>query len=149
MNNLRIRPQSNYIQQASWKDLYDLTTYWLSELSFTGDELHFLNDLIGKYLILMTRQESILKVQQMVKELDRLTDQQKQLNGLVKKHLTHIEEWIEKGSAARQDGFREEHRQLEEKIVAFEEAFRRTKKEIFTITEHVIGSEKLHHLLGA
>ena len=49
MKDFRIRPKDNYINEASWEQLYVLTEHWKSDLVFYHKDLRFLHLLIDKY----------------------------------------------------------------------------------------------------
>jgi len=66
-----------------------------------------------------------------------------------RKHLSHLAYLIDDPFKYDSHVFRNEHQKLEDDIVAFVKKFRTNRKEIFTITEHIVKREKLEHLLTA
>lgn len=62
------------------------------------------------------------------------------------KHLTHIEDQLERVSALRHPAFLEDHSDLEDEITSFEMELRKAKKEVFTVTEHVIMHHKFYNI---
>ena len=57
MSDLRNRPNGTYIFDANWEELYILTKHWKSDLLFYKDDLKFLNHLIDKYFIWISKKE--------------------------------------------------------------------------------------------
>lgn len=147
MENLRMRPKSDYMHTASLDELYVLTEHWKNELDFFKDEIHFLKDLIGKYFIMLTKQESIDKVQEDVGRLHNLTVRVDALEDKCKKHMDQIEQLQENPFSHDEQKFRNDHLLLEEELAKFVNDARDEKRVLFKVTEHVIEDEKLQHLL--
>ena len=59
------------------------------------------------------------------------------------KHLHHLAELIDDPFAYDSHKFRTEHEQLDYDFVHFVEDFRKNRKEVFTITEHLINKEEM------
>ena len=146
---MRIRPKSNYLHTADWQDLYILTEHWQSDLNFYADELHFLEELISKYFLLMTKKESLSAVQEIVVKINKLTKSNKDLSERIKHHLTNLGLLKEFTFSQNEANFRSGHEVLEDDIVAYIIDFRAVKKEVFTIAKEVLKSEKNKHLLTA
>lgn len=139
--------QYNYHNTANLQQLFLLTEHWQNDVAFYKDEFRFLYKLIDRYYIWLTNDEHIEAVRKMVKTV---VDVQHELTALsieLSSHLIAIGKRIDKSNAAAELVLREEHAQLEMKVGQFYRNFRMVKKEIFTITELVIESEKLQHLL--
>lgn len=144
---LRIRPKSDFIHTATWESLYVLGEHWQSDIQFYKDELRFLDDLIGKYFIWMTKDENIASVKKMSIELHELREQINEVDGRLATHMHQLSEMMEDVMSKKGEGFRIEQEKLEDDLEDFAKEFRTLKKAIFTITEHVIESEKFQHLL--
>lgn len=145
--NLRIRPKSDYLQQAEWSELYVLAKHWQSDMEFYRDELRFLRGLVDKYFIWLIRDENIAQVQDMTGKLSEAGQNHEQLHERLKEHLKLLEGLISKSSNIDKVDFRKKHIELEDRITDFFKAFRSLKKEVFAMTEHVVSEEKLKHLL--
>lgn len=61
----------------------------------------------------------------------------------VNKHLQHLAELIENPIANDSQTFRAEHEKLEDDLSNFVKAFRKDRKEVFTITEYIIDGEEI------
>lgn len=147
MKEFRVRPNNEFLHTASWQEIYALTDHWRSDLKFYSDELTFLDHLIGKYFIWLIKKESVSEVQTLVQHLSDMNKHQKVLNEKIKKHLSDLQLLMENAFNQEEDWFRKEHVQLENELAEHLKQFRDLKKRIFTITEHVLESDKLLHLL--
>lgn len=148
MENLRYRPKGNYTWDAEWQQLYVLTEHWKSDLLFYKDDLKFLHHLIDKYFIWMVRKDNVVKVRTIIKNLHTTDEQCVDLLKRVNTHLSHLSGLIDDPFKYDSHQFRTEHQTLEDDMVSFVKTFRTNRKESFHITEHVIESEKLGHLLN-
>lgn len=146
MNKMRIRPKSDYLQTASWENIYVLSEHWQSDLYFFRDEIRFLDTLFSKYFIWMTKEENISKIQNLVTQLEGLKKKNEELSNQLNTQFSHITLLMENAFSHDDQKFRDEHEKLEENITKFFKDFRALKKEVFEIMEHVLESEKLKHL---
>jgi hypothetical protein len=144
---LRIRPKSDFLHKASVEQLYILTEHWKSDIEFYGDESRFLHRLINKYFIWLIKDGNINNVQYLSNKLDKMIKQKKEIYKRINKHLRHFEEIIGNSFSHDENKFRDEHEILEDQISEFVKGFWKLKKEIFSVTEHVIEEEKIKHLI--
>jgi len=147
LNELRNRPNGNYIFEASWQDLYILTKHWKSDLLFYKDDLRFLDDLIDKYIIWISKEDDLESVNNIRKSIVKTTKECDLLLKGINKHLTHIEGLIEDAFKYDSHKFRIEHQQLENDITIFLKTFRANRKEVFEVTKHLIESDELIRIL--
>lgn len=143
MNNFRNRPKDNYIHEASWEQLYVLTEHWKSDMLFYKDDLRFLHHLIDNYFLLLSKRENIDMVQEIEVKLLEVDKQCDMLLEKINKHLHHLAELIDDPFIFVSDTFRNEHELLEDDLAQFVKDFRANRKEIFTITEHIIDRKTL------
>ena len=148
MSNFRTRPNNDYLYTANWNEVYVLTEHWKSDMAFVADELHFLDDLISKYFIWLTAEENVSKVQELVAQVHKLKERRNELEANINRHLMHIEELMENAFSHDEHQFRDEHVKLEEEMTRLTNDFKNLKKQVFEVTENVIESEKLEHLLN-
>jgi len=144
---LRIRPKTDYLHQAGWQELYVLTKHWRSDMEFYSDELRFMCNLVDKYFKWLIKDENIGLVQTLTTKLIETDSRQKEIIEKIDMHLSHLDELIENSFLRDSQQFRDEHAILEDRMTAFITAFRKTKKEVFAITEQVMKTGKLQHLL--
>ena len=142
MNDFRIRPNGNYIFNTNWQELNVLTEHWKSDLLFYKDDLKFLDHLIDKYFIWISKKEDFNLVKSIEVGIVETSKNCSSLLQRVNKHLVDIAALIVNPFKYNSQQFREEHQQLEDDISAFVKDFRANRKEVFEVTEHVIESEE-------
>jgi len=142
MNDFRIRPNGNYIFNANWQELNVLTEHWKSDLLFYKDDLKFLDHLIDKYFIWISKKEDFNLVKSIEVGIVETSKNCSSLLQRVNKHLVDIAALIVNPFKYNSQQFREEHQLLEDDISAFVKDFRANRKEVFEVTEHVIESEE-------
>lgn len=142
MADFRNRPKGQYIFEADWQQLYILTEHWKLDLLFYKDDLKFLDHLIDKYFIWISKKENIDLVRDIELNLLEIYKQSTSLLKRVNKHLHHLAELVDAPYKYDSNLFRREHKQLENDIANYVISFRKNRKETFAITEHVIDSEK-------
>lgn len=143
MNDFRNRPKDNYIREAEWEQLYVLTEHWKSDLLFYRDDLRFLHHLIDKYFLWISKKENIDMVREIEVSLLEIDKQCDSLLDKTNKHMHHLAELIDDPFTYVSDKFRDEHEILEDRLAQFVKDFRNNRKEVFTITEHIIEGEAL------
>jgi hypothetical protein len=147
MDELRIRPSSNYLQEANWRELYLLTKHWKTDIKFANYEINFFKGLIDKYFIWVKDKDQIIQVQHLANILTHLTSELNNIDKTIIKHLNYIRLFINSNFSHDEEVFRVEHAILEDKIVGFANALRETKREIFNLTEEMLNNEKTNQLI--
>jgi len=147
MENYRSRPKGSYIQETDWEELYVLTKHWKSDLLFYKQDLRFLHKLLNKYFIWITKKENLTTVEKIGKSILKDKETSQDLLIRVDEHLKHIAQTIDEPFKNDSRLFRSEHEELEDQIAKFYKTVRENRKQVFTITEHIIDSESLEHLL--
>ncbi|TYC10590.1 hypothetical protein ES677_11660 [Bizionia gelidisalsuginis] len=143
MNNFRNRPKDNYIQEATWEQLYVLTEHWKSDLLFYKDDLRFLHHLIDKYFMWISKKENIDRVSEIEEGLIEMDKKCDALLNTIDTHLHHLAQLIDDPFIFVADTFRNEHEGLEDHLAQFLKDFRKNRKEVFAITEHIIDGEEM------
>lgn len=147
MSDLRARPKANFIQETNWQELYVLTNHWKSDLLFYRDDLKFMNHLIDKYFIWITKKENLKDVQKIG---SAILEDAKTCDLLIVKvgeHLSHLAQLIDNPLSDKAGRFRDEHRELEDEIMVFTKTVRQNRKEVFSVTEKVLDDEQLAQLM--
>jgi len=147
MEELRIRPKSNYLQIANWQELYLLTKHWKSDIKFAAYEINFFKGLIEKYFIWVKDKGQIVEVQHLANILNHLSNEHEIIDKTITKHLNYLRLFLNNNFSRDEKAFRIEHALLEDKIVGFAKAFRETKREVFTLTEEMVKNEKSIELI--
>ena len=118
MINYRNRPKGQYIQEASWQDLYKLTEEWKNNLDFQLFEIEFLQNLIKTYFVELLDQENLDELRELQKDLYQYENQSKLLLENVDVHLSHIVKVIDEPFTFDASAFRQEHELLEDNTSA-------------------------------
>ncbi len=147
MNDYRMRPKDNYLQNSQWQELYVLTEHWKSDLLFYKDDLKFLHHLLDKYFIWITKTENLKAVQTIGQNILEDTLACDKLLDRLDNHLSQIARLIDDSTKFNTKVFRADHEELEDEIAAFVKSVRVNRKELFKLTEFVVDSERLEHLL--
>lgn len=135
------------MKDGPWDELYVLTEHWTSDLEFYRDDLRFLHHLIEKYFMWISTSENIEMVKELKKTLYDLKLKVLDLIQKVQKHRIRLGQMV--SSFAKKDAgiIKTEHEHLEEEMSALVKSFRSNRKEVFKITEYIIDSEHLEHLM--
>lgn len=147
MEDFRKRPKGDFFAGAEWTQLYALTKHWISDLQFFKDDMNFLNKLIDKYFIWITSDDNMEAVTKIQENLRKTRNKCTDLLVKTEKHLQQLGYMIEK---EKEDSriFRLEHEHLENEITDFVKDFRKNRREVFHITEHIMDSEQFTGLAG-
>jgi uncharacterized protein (UPF0305 family) len=133
--------------RTNWNEVYVLVKHWKSDLDFYKDELRFLQQLIGKYLIWITKKENLQRVAEIRNIEHALDNDCKYLHKRVSEHLKATAKLMEVKSPHLEKDFLAAHSQLEKEISFFVKSFRESRKEVFKVTEYVMDSEELQNIL--
>jgi hypothetical protein len=138
MGNSKDKPQTDFNWEAQWQQLYLLAEDRYSDLQFYKDDLrfvssyrHFMGLTLNANLDEMRISKSIISRElglRCINRKDRL-------------HLKHLAELIDAPYKYDSHQCRTDHEKLEIEIDDFVKNFRKTKKEIFAITEKVMKKE--------
>ncbi len=142
MDAWRTRPKGPFIEEADWKELYALTQHWGSDLAFYGDDLRFLHHLLRSYYMWLFLEERADQGTQVAKRLAMLETRRESLARQTQEHLGHLADLLEDPFKYDSRKFRGDHAVLEEEIAHFAKDFRACKKEAFTLSKPLVGSEE-------
>lgn len=147
MSDFRNRPAGDFSTTASWEELFALTRHWVSDLQFYQEDLRFLHRLIDRYFIWITDPKNLEEVRTIGNSILEHEKGCRQLIERIGLHQHELGDAIEDPVGAAIDHLRDEHEALEDEMAIFIKAVRENRKEVFRITEHVVDSEHLVHLL--
>ncbi len=136
-------------RKVNWYEVYILVNHWKSDLEFYREDIQFLQQLIQKYLIWITNKEYLERVTEIRKKGHDLDQKCRDLQESVKSHLGQIVDAIQGKRTVSGEEFRTRHGQMESEYAAFVREFRQIRKEVFKVTEYVIDSEELQHILDS
>ena len=149
MSKLSTKPNISDFGKSNWEELYFLAKHWKSDLEFYKDDLRFLHNLIGKYLIWITKKENLESVADIRKKEHELTLRCKELHQKVSTHLDMASIIVKGGREADKKDFFTTHGELENEMADFVKTFRQSRKEVFKVTEYVMDSEELRNILDS
>ena len=135
--------EDNFVVEYTWKELYMLTKHWKSDIQFYKNDIKFLQRLINKYFIWVTKKENIETVTKIESSLHKLTKNCDSLIKSIDKHLEHLSNLINDPFKYNSQTIKAEHPKLENDIAEFIKIFREHKKDTFAITEYIVDDEKL------
>ena len=148
MEDFRIRPRDNYIENTTWEELYALTEHWKSDILFYRDDLKFLHHLLDKYFIWITKDENIKAVKSVGNKILADTKICKSLLKKIDKHLSHLAHIMDAPLGDNSKIFRKEHQVLEDEISLFIKLVRKDRKHVFAVTKHFMDSEQFVLSMG-
>ncbi|PWK20698.1 hypothetical protein [Xanthomarina spongicola] len=142
MSDYRNRPKGNFIQEASWQDLYMLTESWKKDLEFYSLDVKFIELLVETYFVKFLINQNLDDLRELQRELLELNKQCENLLKRIKIHFTHIVDLIEDPFIYDASVFRTEHELLEEEISEFIKMLKVVRYAVFVLSKDVLGNEK-------
>ncbi len=149
MNDNKKTDGANFLSNGSWYQMYMLSKYWKSDLEFYRDDLHFLHLLIDKYFIWIVKPENLKIVEELKNKVAHLNLKSKDLIVKMSKHTIQLGYMVDSPNNGSIKTIKTEHEDLEQEIAEFVAMFRENRKEVFSITEYIIDSEKLASIINA
>ncbi|MGB7842947.1 MAG: hypothetical protein WBL21_09165 [Salinimicrobium sp.] len=143
MDSFRTRPETDFIHKADWEGLFILSRHLKRDVEFYVEDLNFLNRLINKYAIWVNEDENLQEVKLVQFDLHKLIKKGGSLVERLQGHMHKLTDTMMKKGTTDPDDLRKRHESMEKEISQFVNNFRRIKKEVFRISEKVIGAEKL------
>ncbi len=134
-------------KKINWYEAYILVNHWKSDLGFYREDITFLQQLIEKYLIWITKKENLERVADIRKKGHQLAVTAETLHGKISDHLNLIVDVLEERKYVPGEEFLNRHAELEKELSAFVKDFRHKRKEVFKVTEYVMDSEELQNVL--
>jgi hypothetical protein len=141
MNNYRIRPKGNYIQEASWDKLYFLTKKWKEDVVFHKKDIKFFIDLVETYFAKLLMYENLDEIREIQIDLLHLHNECESTLKRIQLHLSHLSNLIIDTNRYDSHAFRNEHEKLEDKISGLIKNIKSTQKDTFVMTTDVVKNE--------
>lgn len=142
MVNYRDRPKGNYIQEATWQDLYILSENWKSNVEFQLFEIGFLERLIETNFVKLLLLENLDELRELQRDLFYAKNESKTLLKQIESHLNHIVDILDEPFKYDASFFRDEHENLEDNISEFINKQKTIRYIVFKMTKDVLESEK-------
>ena len=140
------KSKSEYLHETSNDSLYVVAEKWESDMQFYTDEIRFFNELIKDHFLWIINNDHLTKVEELNTRLSKLSVELQTVYAKIKKHLEHLSELDTNEFAYDEQKFREEHQDLESKVVDFNKSYRKFKKDLFETVKDGINKEKLQYL---
>jgi hypothetical protein len=140
--NYRSRPKGNYIQEATWEELYMLTKSWKNTLEFYALELAFLESLLETYFVKLLLQQNFEMLQELQRDVSEAKKQCKNIQQKIEKHLDHIVDIIDEPFNYNTVTFRFSHDIFEDEIHEFKVILEVLIYTVFKLTKGVLESDK-------
>ncbi|MDO1513922.1 hypothetical protein Q2T41_14770 [Maribacter confluentis] len=147
MKNLNYSNDLKFLDNGPWDELYVLTNHWVSDLEFYRDDLKFLNHLIDKYFIWLTKPENLQMIKELKTGLQETNTMVHDLLEKVGKHRNRLGLLVEDPNRKDAGVIVMEHEHLEEEIISFVSFFRLNRNETFKLTEYIMDSEELSTII--
>lgn len=141
------RVQSPEGAVPSWEQLYILANHWKSDLEFYKEDLGFLHHLVEKYVIWITLSENLALVKSIESNQQGLKEQAEALLLRVSEHQKQLGQEVARKNRKASPSIMQEHEALEQALAMFVKQFRKNREETFKISEYIIDSESLAHIM--
>ncbi|MEO1013366.1 MAG: hypothetical protein AAFX53_18885 [Bacteroidota bacterium] len=147
MENFGRFPKDNTIAHTNWQELYVLTDHWKTDLLFYKDDLKFLNILLKKYFIWITRDDNLEAVEALGISVHRDRQKCNKLLKRIQEHLSRLVNIMEEPFKNNSVELRIKHKSLQDATAFFVKHVRENRKKVFEVTEKVMDTEHLQHTL--
>jgi hypothetical protein len=134
------------LENQVWKAMYIRAEEWQRDLDFLKDEFGFLHNLIGGYLVWLEKEDSLPKIQGLIKRLNELQNFQAGLTKKITMQLITLEELLNNSFKGKTRQVKNEDITLNKLMKSHTNNFRALKKEVYVITKEVGNIEKLKQL---
>lgn len=135
-------------ESKEWEKMQVLTEHWQADLKFFQDEIRFLDNLISKYFLWLIEEDNIKETRLIATQLSALENKRQKHERAVIQHQKSYHDLIENPFSHDSQKYMKEHASLESAIAAFVTQFKNLKRDTFELTEHVLESEKVKHLIS-
>jgi hypothetical protein len=147
--NQEKQKESKTLRTIGWQELFKESEGMESDLDFYSLELNFLGNLYEKYLMPLTRKESLDHLQLQMAVLSKLTKENVRLAKELDLLIKDLELLMEKAFLDTENGFLKKHQKFRLELREFIYGYKEFKLGSFNIFEHLLESQKMQHLLKA
>ena len=119
-----------------------IVKHWQSDVAFFQDEIYFLATLMDTYLKWLMIDENIGRTRVVASQVAKTGNECKLLDQQLRRHLEAISSAIKERSPEADKELMQEQERLESVFTKYVKEFREIKKEVFSLTERVMESEK-------
>ena len=133
---------------ASWQNLFRDTERRDSELEFYTDEIHFLKNLLDRYLLWLMEEESLAAIQVISSSLKKTEQDCKNIMQANISNRTRLGLLMENPFSQDEHKIKSDFRLDGEKIESLALDMKSVKTEIFKLVEQCFRTEKARKLIG-
>lgn len=135
--NLLTPSKSMLLLNAGLEVLHEQSREWLSEIAFWRDEAAFFYSLMVKKTLDFVPANAEQNISHIEKELISITSEDlNELQKSVERHESFLNDLLEHVNKDPKN-YREEHSKLTAMFAAFEQRFKKLKKEVFAFVENI------------
>ena len=138
---------SNSTELEILPDLCQHVQHAISDMEFYNDEMKFFRNLLDKYLQPLADKDSIARLQETGKLLSELESQKESVRIVLKGFMLKADDALQQPSLMTDEQLTDLYLEIREQQGAFIRSFRRFKKGLFAIMEHLLQTERLQSLL--
>lgn len=136
-------------KDLSWEAIRARTSHWVTDFEFFEFEIVFLQHLIARAKTCMTKHENDALMEDLVRKLDSLELRRNLFVRILKFHRRQTESIIENPFVHDGHAIKEDHEDLEKRIIEFMQDFRSKKCRVYLLVESAVGREKIRHLFDS
>lgn len=141
-----------YVMQE-WKsgaEMHEDAKLWISELEFIASEHHFFEDLLNAYFLQLSTVDHYNEGKKLVDELEGNRTKNDLLLTAISDHNNRLIVLLDgKNEFEREEEVKQEHRDLDSRMLEHEKLFRTLKAHIFRLIGTIIEEIKKDRLLGS
>lgn len=145
----QIENQSLSTRDLSWEAIRTRTSHWITDFEFVQFEIVFLQHLVARATLWVTKPQNEILINDLVRKLENLELRRDLFVRILKYHRIQIESVIENPFAHDGQIIRQDHNDLEKRIIEFTHDFRMKKCAIYLLVENTVDREKIRRLFDS
>jgi len=136
-----------FVEWCSPEELHEDALNWLSELEFIKVEQQFLDALIKNYTLELISGDIYTQSLKLVRELSREEKQAASLLEVVQKHSNQLQILADGINQLKEEKkYKEVHYVLKIDVSRYEDDYKKTKREIFSLIKQIMKQKKQKRL---
>ncbi|HEY5749865.1 MAG TPA: hypothetical protein VIU12_27550 [Chryseolinea sp.] len=143
------KPAVGDSQIKVWQSYHVITEHWRSDLQFEKDELNFFRKLISEHFVQFMDKDHAERSRKLTAILTKLDKHRDELQTRIAEHGAQMLK-IVKDPLLFVDAllYKHDQEQLENEMLTFIKSHRSLKKKLMLLSEEILRSEKIKHLLA-
>ena len=140
-------PTYKFVEWCSPEELHEDALNWISELEFIKDEQQFLDALIKNHTLELISGDIYSKSLKLVSELSREEKKVAYLLEVVQKHSNQLQILMDGIDQLKEEKkYKEVHYVLKIDVSRYEDDYKKTKREIFSLIKQIMKQKKQKRL---